>query len=181
MDATDRPIEITAEYRKHFVRMYLEHITYTFVQPQLKAFDAGFYSVIERSSLKMLSPQNLREILEGSTHLDIDELRRSTEYGHPYTGSKPYIRAFWKLVSSWPEEKQMKLVKFVTAAERIPAAGVGKLNFKIHPARGVQSRDLPSSSTCFGTLNLPYYENSEVMNDKLTQALELGVEGFGVA
>jgi hypothetical protein len=126
----------------------------------------------------MLSPEYMRTIMQGSKDLDIDELRKATVY-QGYSPKQKYIRDFWRLVSSWREEKQKRLVKFVTAAERIPAGGASQLTFRIEKDGREDLESLPTSSTCFGTLVLPQYPNVETLDRKLTVALELGLEGFG--
>ena len=73
----------------------------------------GFDRVMPRHLLSMLPPEGLQKILEGSTHLDVNELRRATTYDG-YDPNGPYMRSFWRLVASWPKEKQKQLVKFVS-------------------------------------------------------------------
>ena len=147
--------------------------------PQWQAFKAGFFTVIDQHSIKMLPCATFCDILEGSNHVDIDELREATQYDEPYTDSTPYIKMFWELVSSWPEEKQKQLVKFVTAAERVPAGGAGRLTFKIQGPMHEAFDELPTSSTCFGVLTLPEYADMETLDKKLSIAFEFGLEGFG--
>lgn len=147
--------------------------------PQWRAFKDGFLTVIEPTSLRMLSAYYFRDILEGSEELNIAELRAATVYDEPYNDETPYIQAFWRLVSSWPKDKQKQLVKFVTAAERIPAAGASSLQFKIQGPMHERIDALPTSSTCFGVLTLPEYPDVETLDKKLTLALEFGLEGFG--
>jgi len=52
------------------------------------------------------------------------------------------------------------------------------LVFKIARA-SVPEAELPTSSTCFGTLHLPRYPTKEMLERKLTMAVEMGAEGFG--
>ncbi|KAK5162879.1 uncharacterized protein LTR77_011136 [Saxophila tyrrhenica] len=179
IEATQQPKEITEENSVQYANSYTAMLTHGFVSPQLKAFHAGFFSVIDPNLMKFITPRHFQEIMEGSMHIDIDELRRTTEYGEPYRASSSYIQSFWRIVSAWSQEKQMQLIKFVTAAERIPAAGVGNLAFQIHGQSHGNPNDLPSSSTCFGTLYLPRYSSTKMLSKKLDDALNLGLEGFG--
>jgi hypothetical protein len=148
------------------------------VRPQWTAFQRGFFSVISEQTLRILGPETLKFIMEGSTHLDINELRHTTQYDD-YHPKQKYIQNFWRLIASWPEEKQKNLVKFVTAAERIPAGGASHLTFRISKASSGSMEDLPTSSTCFGTLYLPHYPDIATLEKKLDMALDLGLEGFG--
>ncbi|KAK3701762.1 hypothetical protein LTR37_015282 [Vermiconidia calcicola] len=176
--ASKGPAQVTADNQLEYVRKYIKWLTIDSVAPQWHAFEKGFFSVIDSSTLKMLSPDDLRRIVEGSDHLDINELKRATLY----TGYDPksrYIQTFWRIVSGWPEVKQKQLVKFVTAAERIPAGGASNLTFRIEKAQPWSTQHLPTSSTCFGTLLLPKYPSADILDNKLSVALKYGLEGFG--
>ena len=96
------------------------------------------------------------------------------------------------MLTRWPAEKQKALLKFVTAAERIPVTGASALTFRVqqsvpsHRSVGAGAGEeavqlLPTSSTCFGTLYLPRYKDEETLERKLGIALEFGGVGFGTA
>lgn len=176
--ADEDPSEVTPENKSTYVKDYINWLTFASVEPQWRAFMKGFYAVLTRDDLSVVSVPYLRLIVEGSDVLDINELRRATVYEGYEPGSK-YIHNFWRLVTSWPMEKQKQLLKFVTACERIPAGGSGNLTFRIQRATPTSSDHLPTSSTCFGTLYLPKYANVNVLDKKLTAALKYGLEGFG--
>ncbi|KAI7546810.1 hypothetical protein KC331_g5389 [Hortaea werneckii] len=169
---------VTAENKSRYVSEYAWWLTWTSVESQWKAFMNGFHRVIDQRSLSIFKPADLKAFVEGSSHLDIAELRKSTQYDG-YEAKSKYIQNFWRLVSSWPEEKQKKLLKFVTAAERIPIGGASQLTFVIKKTVVEDLEHLPTSSTCFGTLYLPRYASSEALNEKLSRAIEYGLEGFG--
>lgn len=177
-EARHPPPEVTSENKAQYVRDYTFWLVYGSVAPQWESFLKGFFSVIDRDTLKMLTPSCLHDILEGSTRLDIDELRYATSYDG-FDPDSRYIKNFWKVVGSWSDEKQKQLLKFVTAAERVPASGAGNLTFKIHRATPASLEHLPTSSTCFGTLMLPKYPSVEILDEKLSLAIKYGLEGFG--
>ncbi|GAB1731196.1 hypothetical protein NU195Hw_Modified_293t1 [Hortaea werneckii] len=169
---------VTAENKSQYVSEYAWWLTWASVEPQWKAFMSGFHRVIDQRTLSIFKPADLKAFVEGSSRLDIGELRKSTQY-EGYEAKSKYIQNFWRLVSSWPEEKQKKLLKFVTAAERIPIGGASQLTFVIKKTVVEDLEHLPTSSTCFGTLYLPRYASSEALNEKLSLAIEYGLEGFG--
>ena len=177
-DQLTLPIEVTSANKLQYVQAYITWLTFASVAPQWHAFKTGFFSIIDQSTFGMLTARDLHSILEGSTHLDIAELRRVTEYDGFDSKSK-YIQCFWRLVASWSEEKQKQLLKFVTAAERIPAGGASNITFKIQRAMPESLDHLPTSSTCFGTLLLPKYASVEILEKKLSAAIKYGMEGFG--
>lgn len=174
----EEPKEVTPESKERYVESYGWWLTHDSVLPQWVFFKKGFFAVIDQPTLKMLTPNMLKSILEGSTHLDINDLKRATGYDG-YEPDSRYIQSFWRIVSNWPEEKQMQLLKFVTAAERVPAGGAKNLKFKIQRAYPASDEHLPTSSTCFGTLILPKYSTAEILEKKLSAALKYGLEGFG--
>ena len=178
---TDTVYEVTRERVLAYTELYKRWITFGCVEPQWDAFLKGFHAVLpDFEEESFLTPLQLRVIVEGSTHLDINELRAVTTY-EGYDPASRYIQNFWRMVTGWDEDKQKQLLKFVTAAERIPAGGAAHLTFKIarsYPEEG-RGIPLPTSSTCFGQLLLPKYRSVEVMEEKLSQALAYGLEGFG--
>ncbi|KAK0256699.1 hypothetical protein LTS09_008401 [Friedmanniomyces endolithicus] len=178
-DALVAPPSVTASDKARYISSYVTWLAVRSVAPQLRAFQHGFKRVIDAHSLSIfITPANLKAFMEGSDHLDIEELRESTRYDG-YEPNSKYIASFWSVVKSWPEEKQKQLLKFVTAAERVPLGGLEHLTFVVQRARPTSLDHLPTSSTCFGTLQLPHYRSANVLDEKLSLALEYGHEGFG--
>jgi hypothetical protein len=176
--AEQAPIEVNADIKKDYVLFYTHWLVWRSVAPQFSAFEKGFRTIIDEHSTKFLTLEAFRNIVEGTKHLDINALMRATEYEN-YDPNSRYIRNFWRLVTSWPEEKQRQLLKFVTAIERMPAGGARNFTFKIERQRPDDPHKLPTSSTCFRTLYLPKYPSMEVLDRKLSLAFEYGLEGFG--
>lgn len=172
--------EVTAMNKDRYITEKIWWHTYASVEPQLQAALDGFESteLVPPSTLKTLfTASSLKSYTEGVDHLDINQLRATATYDD-YDPKEEYIQSFWRIVSSWTQGKQKLLLKFVTAAERVPISGPSQLIFVIK--RAANPELLPTSHTCFGTLNLPRYESSEVMAEKLSIAVMYGSEGFGV-
>lgn len=162
-----------------YIADYTAWLTRLSVQPQLAAFLSGFHEIMPRSTIAFFIPRTLKAALEGTSTLDIRALRRTTQYAG-YRADEPYMQTFWRVVEAWTPAKQKALLKFVTAAERVPVTGAGALTFKIHESEEVGDEGmLPTSSTCFGTLYLPRYKDQETLERKLGIALEFGGVGFG--
>jgi hypothetical protein len=176
--AEQSPVELNPRTKRAYVTFYTHWLAWRSVAPQFSAFEKGFRTIIDEHSTKFLTLEALRNIVEGTKHLDINALMRATEYEN-YDPNSRYIRNFWRLVTSWPEEKQRQLLKFVTAIERMPAGGARYFTFKIERQRPDDPDKLPTSSTCFRTLYLPKYPSMEVLDRKLSLAFEYGLEGFG--
>lgn len=174
------PPAVTPEHVEDYINAYSQWLCFDSVLPQLEAFIHGFRSsaLIDSQTLSLLSPSHLQAYVEGMDMLNIHDLKAAVRYDG-YVPTQKYILAFWRVVASWPPEKQKLLLKFVTATERIPISGASSLTFIIKRAYPETLQALPTSSTCFGTLMLPRYPSTEIMAEKLSLALKFGAEGFG--
>ncbi|KAL9534696.1 putative E3 ubiquitin-protein ligase [Sphaerulina musiva] len=174
------PPAVTPEHVEDYINAYSQWLCFDSVLPQLEAFIHGFRSsaLIDSQTLSLLGPSHLQAYVEGMDMLNIHDLKAAVRYDG-YVPTQKYILAFWRVVASWPPEKQKLLLKFVTATERIPISGASSLTFIIKRAYPETLQALPTSSTCFGTLMLPRYPSTEIMAEKLSLALKFGAEGFG--
>lgn len=87
-----------------------------------------------------------------------------------------------QIVESYTPEMRARLLQFVTGSARVPLQGfralqgstgaVGPRLFTIHLTADVPQQHLPKAHTCFNRIDLPPYENYQLMYDKLTQAVE---------
>lgn len=174
----DEPATITDDNKKEYVLEYVQWLVWQSVKPQFEAFRKGFSRVIDRHMISLFPPESFVAFVQGVSRLDINELRSATRY-EGYDPNGRYIQTFWRVVGSWSERKQKQLLKFVTAAERIPIGGTSNLTFVIQRNVVEDAERLPTSSTCFGTLQLPRYPSAEVLDKKLSLAIKYGLEGFG--
>jgi ubiquitin-protein ligase E3 C len=130
----------------------------------------------------MFNQQELQVLLGGvNTPIDIDDLRRNTNYGGLYDAEQPTIQAFWKVVEGFDAEQRRALLRFVTSVGRPPLLGFSGLipKFCIRDAGGDENR-LPTSSTCVNLLKLPRYQSESVLRLKLLQAVNSGA-GFDLS
>jgi hypothetical protein len=175
---TEESKMVTNANRGQFVMDYLHHMTYLSVLPQLQAFKQGFLACLQPKSLQLFTPDTLRKLVEGEQQIDIAGLRRCTRYEDGYTDNHPTILGFWQIVEQYSQEDRRHLLEFVTASDRIPVTGYEGITF--HIKRMPDGDNLPSSSTCFGKLNLPDYADEEKMRRKLLLAIQ-NSKGFGFA
>lgn len=178
--STRTPKTVTSANKDNYVQAHIKWLTCYSVLPQLTAFLKGFHSagLFEPLTLQLFGMKALKAYVEGSDTLDINDLRAATRYDG-YDAKSRYITSFWDVVTSWSQEKQKQLLKFVTAAERIPITGASQLTFVIKRGHPESLNNLPTSSTCFGTLILPKYASVETLKEKLSKAVEYGAVGFG--
>lgn len=181
--------ELTPTLLPAYIKDHIAWLITFSVYPQLTSFAKGFHTLLPRHHLALFTPTTLSRTLSGTSTLDLPTLRSATQY-KDYTASDPYILSFWRILASWSQEDQKALLRFVTAAERLPISGAQGLTFKIQRSFVLLQENLndvgdvealPTSSTCFGTLYLPKYRDEETLERKLRVALEFGGVGFGTA
>ena len=132
---TSESEELTPSTIPSYISSYTSFLTTLSVHPQLAAFKRGFHTLLPHHTLSPLTPRSLRSTLQGSPHLSLSALRRATQYKN-FSATDPYIQSFWKIVGGWGDEKQKALLKFVTAAERVPVTGAGALTFRVQRSGG---------------------------------------------
>ncbi|KAF3050121.1 hypothetical protein E8E11_007530 [Didymella keratinophila] len=168
---------VNNENRGAFVRDYVTHLILHTIRPQLKAFKKGFYTCLNPRSLELFTPKTLKKLVEGEQNIAIPELRACATY-EDYDAAHPTVRMFWDIVQGYSQQDATQLLEFVTASDRVPVTGYKSLTFNI-VRMGSDSEQLPTSSTCFGKLYLPEYNDKEKMRRKLELAIQ-NAKGFGV-
>ena len=113
--------------------------------------------------------------------IELLDLRRHTAYSGGYADSQPYIESFWRVMESFSEADRRAFLAFVTSVPRPPLLGFASLTprFGIQrvPITGDGDR-LPTASTCFSLLKLPFpYSSEAVLREKLLLAVHAGA-GF---
>ena len=173
----DAPL-VTNQNRNNYVSDYIRWLTDVSVRPQFEAFKSGFFTCIDRRSIKLFDPDTLQSVVEGIQEIDITELRRTTRYVGWDATDKP-VRDFWSIVRKYDIGQKRKLLEFVTASDRVPVGGMRNVQFTLQK-NGVGDGHLPTSYTCYGILLLPEYSSKDVLKEKLAMSLE-NSKGFGFA
>ena len=168
---------VTNDNRIQYVKDYIYWLTEKSIAVQFEAFKTGFNLPLHKKALLLLSPRDLRTLLEGHQAIDIEGLKRTAQYEDKFDANHPRIKEFWEIVQDMTEDQHRKLLEFVTASPRVPARGIDDVLFTIQ-RNGVGDEHLPTSFTCFGRLLLPEYSSKEIMAEKLKLAIENST-GFG--
>lgn len=172
----DTPM-VTNDNRDQYIHDYIGQLTYKTVYRQFDAFREGFFTCFQPKAISLFTPSGLRALVEGLADISVAGLERVTRYDGGYDFFHPTVRQFWTVVHSWSQEKVRKLLEFVTASDRLPVGGVGKLIFTVQK-NGIGDGRLPTSLTCFGRLLLPEYTSEEKLREALEKAVE-NSKGFG--
>eukprot|EP00842_Homolaphlyctis_polyrhiza_P004893 jgi/Hompol1/5404/HPOL_004390-RA len=163
--AKGEDIPVTNENRAEYVRLYVEHYTDVSIRKQFKAFQRGFHKVVGGQALKMCKAEELELLICGNTttEMDFGELQRCAEYDG-FEPDHQLIVWFWEIVHAMDLEQKKQLLNFVTASDRVPLNGLGKLMFLIQ-RNGPDTDRLPTALTCFGRLLLPEYSSKEKLQN----------------
>lgn len=137
------------------------------------AFLSGFYQVMSYQWIQMFNAYEINTLISGSSQsIDIDELRKFTQYTSPTFDEKSQVvQWFWQVLYSLDNETKRSFLKFVTSCSNAPLLGFKDLRpaFSIYVIP--DSTRLPTSSTCSNLLKLPNYESRDMLKDKLIQSV----------
>ncbi|RZF44954.1 hypothetical protein LSTR_LSTR001915 [Laodelphax striatellus] len=170
-------VSVTNDNRDEYVQLYLDWVLNTAIYDQFRAFYLGFHSVCASNALIMLRPEEVEMLVCGSPTIDLNELRKVTEYDG-FKADDPYILDFWEVLESLTEDLQKKFLLFTTGSDRVPVGGMGEMTFKITKLSN-KPNNLPEAHTCFNQLVLPQYESQDILCEKLIIAIS-NAEGFGL-
>jgi E3 ubiquitin-protein ligase HUWE1 len=178
-----RNIPLTNENKQEYVRLVTEMKMTTAIKPQIKSFLEGFSELIKPSLIAIFTPSELELLISGLPDIDIEDLRKNTEY-RGFTVDSPVIQWFWQIVGEFAQEEKALLLQFVTGTSKVPLDGFkalvgmsGPQKFQIYKAH--DTTRLPTAHTCFNQLDLPEYPSTEVLKRNLLLAIREASEGFG--
>jgi hypothetical protein len=144
---------------------------------QLAAMRRGLGCVVPLGLLQLFSWKQVEELVAGKPDVDLDDLQRHTEY-RGYTPHSPVVRAFWKSMGSLSPEERSNFVRFVWGRSRLPLKGrPWPQTFKIQRCSGGDAM-LPTTHTCFFSIELPEYSSEAVCHQRLLTAITYGVGGI---
>jgi len=146
------------------------------------AFLAGFQKLLDERWLRMFGEEELQQVISGASGasgLDVEDLRRHTQYSN--CGPKDrFSLDFFRALSAMGPQQRNGVLRFATSCSRTPLLGFSHLipPFTLHKVHvRSDAEKLPTSSTCFNTLKLPAYSGWKVAKAKLEFVVAQGA-GF---
>lgn len=118
---------VTNATRERYVKDYITHLTHHSIAPQFDAFLRGVHAALHPQALHLFTPVQLRDLIEGHRHIDIDELEQHATY-EEFHDSDPYLKGFWEVVREEAAKDETwtgQLLEFVLASARVPVGGWG--------------------------------------------------------
>ena len=123
-------IMIDYNNKNEYVNLYINWFFNESIKEYYESFEKGFYKVFDKNLSKILSPEELELVICGSEMLDFKELQKAAKY-EGYTPNSITIKYFWEIIIEFNEEKNKKLLCFITGSNRAPINGLSSLNFTI--------------------------------------------------
>jgi hypothetical protein len=183
------PQPVTIENREEYVSEQVAWLLERSVRREYSAFARGFFAIISPHTLSIVRTETLKHIVEGDGDFSLKELRACTQYhSRDFGANHQVVQWFWELLESYPQQLKKRFLMFVFGTDRMAAHGWGAVQFGIEKyygdgfprAQDAINEYLPTASSCVGMLRLPDYVSKEILDEKLSMALE-NCEGFGLA
>lgn len=193
-----RAISVTDENKISYLHLMAHFKMRVLIKEQSNAFIHGFKSIISSEWLEMFSAPELQKLISGdTTDIDLEDLRKNTQYYGGFHNSHRVISWLWDILENdfTPHERSLFL-KFVTSCSKAPLLGFAHLEppFSIRCVEvsddqdtgdtvgsvlkgffNIRKRDpvgrLPTSSTCFNLLKLPNYQKKSTLREKLRYSI----------
>lgn len=180
-------IQVTEETKQEYIDLLVNYIGNLSIQGPLQQFLEGFYYIIPKEIISVLTADEIELLICGMPFLDLQEWQDFTEYRGEFSKNHPVIQWFWEILSEFSQEYLSLLILFVTGTPRLPVEGFASLKttrgeparFTIEPVPYSQG-ELPRAHTCFNRLDLPVYQDKEEISKALVYILENHVMGFGI-
>jgi len=183
-----------------YLGLVAQHLMVGRVDRQIGSLQQGVHALIPEALLraagKVLSPEDLRELIEGAAEIDdaaADDWRMHTDYKGGYHAEDGTVQHFWMIVQEcFSPRERGALLRFVHGSSKAPARGFAFLRgydgephrFTLHkePAPPPERQELreayPRPQTCFNTLYLPSYIELQEVERRMRAVIQESAAGF---
>ena len=140
-----------------------------------KVLRDGLSSVLPVELLPLFTPQEIEQLVSGTSTVDVALLRQCTDY-EDLSPDCQLVRNFWEVLEGMTPEQHTLFLRFVWARSRMPASAQDlPMNFKLQSGQGAAREKpdsyLPHAQTCFFSLSLPNYSTKDILRAKLLYAI----------
>jgi hypothetical protein len=136
----------------------------------------GIARIIPVEILQIFTSSELECLVCGVRTIDSSLLMAHTRYGAGMDPDGPVVKWFWRAVRSFSDEQRQRMLQFISGRTCLPSNHQWANEFTINafpmPRQGVSpDKFLPTSHTCFFSLDLPSYSSEEVLRQRLLYAI----------
>uniref|UniRef100_A0A7S3GFX7 HECT-type E3 ubiquitin transferase n=1 Tax=Palpitomonas bilix TaxID=652834 RepID=A0A7S3GFX7_9EUKA len=173
-----RNMELSDENKVAFLNLFAKFLLVDRCQEGLAAFTEGFCEVFPREHFYIISESDMELLVCGTSSFDVEDFEQNVEWTVP----RHMISWFCNTLRRFSPEQKSRFLQFVTGSSRLPAQGFrGYSPHRIKIRQVPRPADrLPTSHTCFNTLDVPLYRDEATLQHKLLVAISVGYEGFGL-
>jgi len=171
-------IRVTYHNRDEYARLLLQLRLHEH-RSQIEAIRRGIAKIIPIQLLNLLTWRELQGFVCGEPVIDVDLLRRHTQYSGVYPDA-PHVDFLWEVLQGFDQLERRRFIRFAWAQERLPADDQEFV--QTHTRMMIKGADwanmdaaLPRADTCFFNLELPAYSSVEVLRKQLLYALGTAV------
>ena len=162
---------ITVENREGLIERKLKSLVSS--QP-FRYMKLGFIEVVpSRYTNKMVSPKDLRSMIEGESVIDPEDLIAHIDYDH----GNEYCRWIIEFIRRFDQKQLSGFLRFVTRLSRLPLGGYSSLRNRITIIQLERTDGYPSASTCYGHIELKI---PKLPKEDLEQALIRAIRKTGM-
>ena len=173
-------IPVTAGNAAHFVHRVANFKLNEQIEAPCDYFLRGFHAIIPKEWVSSFNDSELQMLIggaEGTSRLDLDDLRRHVVYTGGYNMDHPVIGYLWEALHAMTNSQLSDFLRFVTSCPRPPILGFGSLEPPLTIQMAGKEGDLsaerlPTAATCVNLLKLPPYDSTEMLLRKLLYSIE---------
>ncbi|OAF69975.1 hypothetical protein A3Q56_02278 [Intoshia linei] len=174
-------IKVTEENKIEYVRLYVKWRLIYGIKLQLDNILLGFHEVVPRDLISVFDERELELLICGMAHVNVTDWKENARYKNCNADSD-IIKWFWEVVTKFDDEIRSRLLQFSIGSSRVPIQGFQALQgsntvpghrlFSINIVESMSQDSLPVAHTCFNRLDLPNYQSYQLLEEKLTKAVE---------
>ena len=105
---------ITDSNKKQYVKRLIYSKLVKEIEPQVETFKSMFYRFVPQDCLRTFLPSELDKLIAGEEKINLQDMKRTTQYGRGYRASSQQIVWFWEVVSKFDQEMLSNLWFFAT-------------------------------------------------------------------
>uniref|UniRef100_T1IRU6 Ubiquitin-protein ligase E3B n=1 Tax=Strigamia maritima TaxID=126957 RepID=T1IRU6_STRMM len=193
-----KAIAVTNENKISYIHLMAHFRMHMQIRDQTANFIRGFRSIINSDWLSIFSTPEVQRLISGdNTEIDLEDMRRHTQYYGGFHDNHRVICWLWDVLEKeFTVQERRLFLKFVTSCSKSPLLGFAHLEppFSIRCVEVSDDQDtgdtvgsvlrgfftirkkdpvnrLPTSSTCFNLLKLPNYQHKATLKKKLRYAI----------
>lgn len=172
---------VTWNNKDEYLRLARKHRESEFAT-QMAAVRRGLGTLVPVQLLPLFTWQELEMMVCGSKEVNIDYLKANTRFRSPVRKDSAHVKMLWRVLNDFTTTERQMFLRFVWGQSRLPYNSADfTQKFEIMATAGSHSRaqtqkmvdmELPTSHTCFFSLELPKYSTEQIMAEKLRYAIQ---------